>query len=169
MEQLSFGKHYGKTLSEVPVDYVVWLAGYQLREGTFYRALDLEVEHVWNNRESLLSSCFCGNDVPIGKHDSNCYGFVLRETQDATRAALIECGLNKTATFRYDGTLKAWMWVNHNHPEMVTAANDFLSGKCFVCGGRLVPIGTARSNGRTHDDWDTRKMHKKCWRSANDE
>lgn len=34
---------------------------------------------------------------------------------------------------------------------------------CEYCFGRLVPIGSSRQNGASHDDWDGRKMHKKCW------
>jgi len=32
-----------------------------------------------------------------------------------------------------------------------------------LCGKPLVPVGHARSNGRPHPDWDSRKYHKKCW------
>ena len=35
---------------------------------------------------------------------------------------------------------------------------------CIECGGTLQPIGTSRTNGRPHADWDTRKLHKKCWK-----
>jgi hypothetical protein len=34
---------------------------------------------------------------------------------------------------------------------------------CYRCYRKLVPIGTARKNGKGHDDWDNRKYHKKCW------
>jgi len=35
--------------------------------------------------------------------------------------------------------------------------------KCKLCGKSLVPIGRARKNGKSHNDWDTRQYHKKCW------
>lgn len=35
--------------------------------------------------------------------------------------------------------------------------------KCKMCNKTLVPIGTKRSNGKQHSDWDTREYHKKCW------
>lgn len=36
--------------------------------------------------------------------------------------------------------------------------------KCKLCNKTLVPIGTARVNGKQHhSDWDTRCYHKKCW------
>ena len=34
---------------------------------------------------------------------------------------------------------------------------------CLHCGKALRPIGTSRKNGKAHDDWATRKYHKKCW------
>ena len=38
-----------------------------------------------------------------------------------------------------------------------------MSRKCEECGGKLVAIDNRRLNGKDHDDWDTRKYHKKCW------
>lgn len=37
-------------------------------------------------------------------------------------------------------------------------------GKCIRCGGVLVPMGKARDNGKSHNDWASRTMHKKCWK-----
>jgi len=34
---------------------------------------------------------------------------------------------------------------------------------CRACSRKLVPIGTARVNGASHEDWDKRRLHKKCW------
>jgi hypothetical protein len=40
-----------------------------------------------------------------------------------------------------------------------------LRPRCEHCGRPLVAIGRARVGGKaTHDDWDTRTLHKKCWR-----
>ena len=38
-------------------------------------------------------------------------------------------------------------------------------GICLACGKKLVPIGTSRSNGAAHDDWDDRKYHKQCFKA----
>lgn len=35
--------------------------------------------------------------------------------------------------------------------------------KCYYCKKTLIPIGNSRTNGKFHDDWKTRKYHKKCW------
>lgn len=36
--------------------------------------------------------------------------------------------------------------------------------ECTLCGKPLVSIGTSRKNGKaTHNDWGTRRLHKKCW------
>ena len=34
----------------------------------------------------------------------------------------------------------------------------------LYCGNRLVPIGSSRSNGNEHNDWNNRKLHKKCYK-----
>ena len=36
---------------------------------------------------------------------------------------------------------------------------------CLYCGSKLVPIGKSRSNGKDHEDWTKRKLHKKCFKS----
>ena len=44
------------------------------------------------------------------------------------------------------------------------------TGICDRCDKRLVPIGRSRKNGvRHHDDWDTRRLHKKCWLEQEEE
>ena len=36
--------------------------------------------------------------------------------------------------------------------------------ECERCGKPLKAIGLARTNGKkTHNDWSSRKLHKKCW------
>ena len=34
---------------------------------------------------------------------------------------------------------------------------------CVICKKPLVPVGNRRKNGANHKDWDSRKMHKKCY------
>ena len=36
-------------------------------------------------------------------------------------------------------------------------------GVCESCGYRLMSVGKSRRNGKLHNDWATRKYHKKCW------
>lgn len=36
------------------------------------------------------------------------------------------------------------------------------SKKCVYCDKNLRPIGNARKNGKLHNDWESRKYHKKC-------
>lgn len=36
-------------------------------------------------------------------------------------------------------------------------------GPCRRCGRPLQPIGSARANGKAHDEWPTRQLHKQCW------
>lgn len=41
---------------------------------------------------------------------------------------------------------------------------DKPKGYCSWCGGVLVAVGSARANGADHDDWSTRKLHKRCYK-----
>ena len=45
------------------------------------------------------------------------------------------------------------------------AARKFVRDErlCFECFRPLVPVGTSRANGAWHDDWETRRFHKRCW------
>ena len=36
---------------------------------------------------------------------------------------------------------------------------------CSHCNKKLVPIGKSRKNGKSHNDWPSRKYHKKCWKT----
>ena len=56
-------------------------------------------------------------------------------------------------------------WLLKTFPSVVQAARNRVKNErlCHLCGKPLVPIGNARSNGRPHDDWASRTLHKKCW------
>ena len=41
--------------------------------------------------------------------------------------------------------------------------NERAVGLCTRCGTTLRAVGRARANGRAHDDWARRSLHKKCW------
>ena len=36
--------------------------------------------------------------------------------------------------------------------------------RCFQCDNPLVAIGSSRANGANHKDWDSRRLHKKCFK-----
>lgn len=57
-------------------------------------------------------------------------------------------------------------WVFKNAPRFVLIARKelVLRHRCWECGRALVPIGEARSNGACHPDWDSRILHKKCYK-----
>ena len=79
------------------------------------------------------------------------------------------------AGYKMDGAkrahsdLRGCMWVKQHKKEFHSFANSYLSTKCWHCGGKLVPVGSSRSNGAGHDDWDDRYLHKKCWRELIEE
>ena len=38
--------------------------------------------------------------------------------------------------------------------------------RCRRCDKKLVPIGQSRKNRAAHQDWDTRRYHKRCWKQG---
>ena len=66
-----------------------------------------------------------------------------------TRAATLKC--------------RASNWVGKFKSGVRAQARIFLNNKCWHCGSHLQPIGHMRSNGANHSDWETRRLHKKCW------
>ena len=103
-EVLDFGMYRGMSLDDVPIDYVLFLAGYRL----------------------------------IGVNKEPC-------------------------------TSPASYWVERHLPIVRRRAVLFLRNKCWSCGGFMQPIGNSRANGRCHDDWYGRVLHKRCWKDIMDE
>jgi hypothetical protein len=129
---------------------------------------DLIDDNIWGNRDSA-SNCQCGTDVAT--HLPSCYYVVLRDTLAETKKAALMAIAGGLCTFRAATFLKSWCHVELHHPESVKSAQVFLNtnGACWKCGGTLVPIGNARNNGALHDDWNTRHLHKKCWKELVDD
>lgn len=63
-----------------------------------------------------------------------------------------------------DSDVQQWLW--RSHPETVQAARSYVKKRnmCRVCFRPLVPVGSARANGKAHADWGGRQYHKQCWR-----
>ena len=36
---------------------------------------------------------------------------------------------------------------------------------CKLCNKKMPPIGNKRENGKSHNDWETREYHKKCFKN----
>ena len=160
---LEFGKHRGTALSEVDIKYLLWLAGLRLdRDGEVHDLVDEVVENIWGNAESLRHEC--GRCPSQAKHLPDCYSFCLGGSREETKHKLLEAVRSTSATFRDAEWLQSWVWVMDKHPEAVARARELLQGKCYGCGGKLVPIGRARANGKAHDDWPSRCLHMKCWK-----
>jgi hypothetical protein len=82
-----------------------------------------------------------------------------------------------------DPPTAAYRFVLERYPEIIDKCNGFFyninhgieksemtpNGYCLYCERKLVPIGTSRENGKSHDDWADRKYHKKCWRILQEE
>ena len=67
-------------------------------------------------------------------------------------------------TRRAPCTTEAYRWVKANRDQACGFAEAYLKTRCWRCQGKLVPVGQSRCNGKGHDDWTSRYLHKKCWR-----
>lgn len=167
MITLNFGKHKGKRLDDCPTAYILWLSNRELQGGyPIENAMETEIyDAIWSQRETILASCFCGKNVPIGNHDSMCYGSVLGSTFQETLNKMTSLIESQEDKFRLATRLQPLHWVIKNRPNVVKAARDYLDqGLCWHCQGKLVPIGNSRANGKEHDDWPSRRLHKQCWK-----
>lgn len=72
-------------------------------------------------------------------------------------------GYRMNGTNREASELQGCSWVRLHKKDVHEFAKNFLTTKCWHCGRKLVPVGHARINGATHEDWDGRYLHKKCW------
>ena len=61
---------------------------------------------------------------------------------------------------------KDWRhWVRSKFPNTVAKARKHVKERilCNECGKAFVSIGYSRFNGKAHNDWTNRTLHKKCW------
>ncbi len=78
-------------------------------------------------------------------------------------------GYKMRGTLRHESDLQASKWVSTHKSDVANFAKAYLKDKCWHCGSKLVPVGSSRTNGAGHDDWDGRYLHKKCWKELKDE
>ena len=62
-------------------------------------------------------------------------------------------------------------YLYHTKRHVIDCARKLAKERklCLHCFKKLIPIGLSRVNGKDHADWDTRYLHKKCWKSLHDE
>ena len=99
------------------------------------------------------------------------YFFILFVYQLAFVSSSILCGVTEKGE-KNTKPLKPHM--NMTNTPLLTKPDFFdddgspskpRSNKCVKCGKTMPAIGTARKRGkRTHGDWKTRTLHKKCWK-----
>lgn len=142
---LPFGKFKGLQLSQVPNDYVLWLAG-------FGRSLQKLAQKVY-----LCDCNLCSQFVANSNSESE-------EEVFNTLNQCFEQGIVPLCIHTEEEQIwwKTWML----HRDWIYKARDEFKARyiCRICLKRLVPIGTSRYNGRSHGDWEGRITHKQCWR-----
>ena len=65
----------------------------------------------------------------------------------------------------FDEPLKAQSYILGKQRDTMKRARQYALDNrlCLECFRPLVPIGTSRANGAWHNDWATRRYHKRCW------
>jgi len=148
-------------LFDANVAAVVEVAGY-MRNGAFFehRFNDF-VLSTWEQRDT----CGCDGYGVWRKHGPHCYMYGLAATLEASYERMARVILDDAVTFKEARYQKPWLAFRRDHPAFVAAATEALTTgqRCWWCGGRLVAIGSARKNGAWHDDWDARRLHKRCF------
>lgn len=186
---LSFGKHKGKRIRDVPRKYLRYLASWELtlsddeppRFKLGERA-DAECQRILERmgglgpvlaeKPYLPAACGTfGSDLTAldaqwvkdaqkfgGKRLwEHCYAFMARYKE-------LTSGFPSTA-----GRHSAALYLNVKQRDVVEARKHIRDNRlCARCSRYMPPIGHARANGRGHDDWDSRRLHKRCWQRALD-
>ncbi len=162
---MSFGKYKGLYFEQIPFDYVLWLASIKLsnnKSNPIYDPFEELVDNIWNNKDSK-----CGCTTGTKGHSVFCSMYCLDNDRDKTREKTIKLIFEDKVSFNEVKYLKPWIWVYVNYQATVSNAKKYVeeSEKCYMCYKKLVPIGNSRKNGKSHNDWEDRKLHKKCWLS----
>ena len=133
---LDFGKHKGVSLGQVPAKYLGWLTQWQV--GLY---------------------CSCGDD----ECDSDCEqpAKVRRVTKTGCDGETWLGGELQACTC---STCKSIKFVSCR-PAIVNAARELVTSRrlCCSCWTPMPPVGSSRSNGKSHADWHGRFLHKTCW------
>ena len=99
--------------------------------------------------------------IPFGKFRN---ALVKSVPKDYLRFLCLWDNYKTTQKTLLDSDAQQWVWKSH--PETVQAARTYVKthNMCRECFRPLVPVGTARANGKAHADWASRQYHKQCWR-----
>lgn len=159
---LTFGKYIDYTLDFVrkkDFRYVRWLAGYKY----LGKHCSRDPFETLANKIGIDGTCECSN---LPTHERTCYGLVRGATIHETQTNLER--LN--GEWEFEKADMAWFTTVRLHTEAVYWARKLIdeSKLCWHCGKAMPPIGRARAKGKkTHDDWETRTFHKKCYGKLN--
>ncbi len=162
---LPFGKHKGLYFEQIPFEYVLWLADYKIsnnKNNPIREPLEELVDNIWSNKDAN-----CGCTLGTKMHSAFCPMICLDSTREKTKEKTIKMIYEDEVSFDSAKHFKPWVWIYVNHKEAVENAREYVneSSKCFKCYKKIVPIGNSRKNGKSHNDWEDRKLHKKCWKS----
>jgi hypothetical protein len=157
--RLDFGRYEGERFHDIPMHYILWLAGLSLTDrGKEVDDLETVATIIWKrSKGNMNADCECTQ-----KHQLDCDYVILRPTTDGTYDALlrfIETDDCKHSCFQYLKHLGKYAEARDEARVYLRAECN----RCWDCGRPLQPIGNRRKNGANHPDWDERRLHKQCW------
>lgn len=182
---LTFGKYRGKTIDQIKNHgYIKYLSNYdyglyctkniehdkcddtcQFRLGIYDRHLQY-LNHIFLNKEAYISYW---NDIDTNK---NRIWNELEQIND--KIEQIRLIYNNRDYFNYE-TIK-WLtsqtrkfstfYLILYQSDTIQEVRKYLTDKriCLHCGKIMPAIGSHRTNGADHDDWETRMLHKACFK-----
>lgn len=167
---IPFGKHKGITLSSVPKEYLKYLCDYEIdvdEDGKVKRTdkLQDEIDTLCENCEFYMDQC---TDKAL---DSEYFSKLSDLNMCSTGIGAKYLLDSRVLWMPDDGKPgfkifwpRVWLWANEkktiDHARMYVRDHHL----CCQCFSYMPPVGYDRSNGKAHDDWDGRFLHKHCWR-----
>lgn len=174
---LPFGRHRGSKICDIPFEYLRWLAHWDLsydeRSGQLHKVCSI-VDKLVRVKGYILHAkkeprTFAPDALSVTVTDADNW-LGLFSAPGISVEMLCERILADAPRIElWCGSPTGYLWKIFytfvKQRDSVNAARAYMSASkiCFRCGGRLVPIGDCRANGKAHPDWNMRLLHKKCF------
>jgi hypothetical protein len=174
-KMIKFGKYKGKLINQInDHDYIKFLSNYD------YEVCDDECQYkvcIFDRHMERLDSILLNKDAYINywKCIDESKNDVWNELEFITNSIeKIRFIYNNREYFDYENT----KWMNNRsgkfatfylilyHLDIIQEVRNYLKNNkiCLHCGIKMPVIGSNRTNGADHDDWETRMFHKKCFK-----
>lgn len=180
---LTFGKHRGSRLTQVPTKYLDFLTGWCISlDGRKVRVDDRVYEDIMSilyNAECYMKECsefpqLANLQIAQSSYYSTVHKMLHEKGPNPSEEVLqgVCRFMRSSGEWHHFETvygqrygLGALVYVWAVHFDAVTAARKYVKERrlCLKCFKVMPPIGNMRANGAPHDDWTQRSLHKACF------